>query len=94
MFNLNWNIKDLQFLIESEFNVLVFVENEVNVGVYGEKVFGMIKNYENIVYISINVGIGIGFVINNELYKGVQGFSGEMGYMMIDFNGFKCSCGN
>lgn len=92
--NLNWNIKDLQFLIESEFNVPVFVENEANAGVYGEKVFGMTKNYENIVYISINVGIGTGLVINNELYKGVQGFSGEMGHMTIDFNGPKCSCGN
>ncbi|MED4046346.1 ROK family transcriptional regulator, partial [Priestia aryabhattai] len=92
--NLNWNIKDLQFLIESEFNVPVFVENEANAGAYGEKVFGMTKNYENIVYISINVGIGTGLVINNELYKGVQGFSGEMGHMTIDFNGPKCSCGN
>ncbi len=41
--NLNWNIKDLQFLIESEFNVPVFVENEANAGAYGEKVFGMTK---------------------------------------------------
>ena len=47
--------EDLQLLIESEFNVPVFVENEANAGAYGEKVFGVTKNYENIIYISINV---------------------------------------
>ncbi|MDM5283709.1 ROK family protein [Peribacillus frigoritolerans] len=92
--NLEWYIEDLQLLIESEFNVPVFVENEANAGACGEKVFGVTKNYENIIYISINVGIGVGIIINNELYKGVNGFSGEMGHMTIDFNGPKCSCGN
>ncbi|MFJ7469159.1 ROK family protein [Peribacillus frigoritolerans] len=92
--NLEWYIEDLQHLIESEFNVPVFVENEANAGACGEKVFGVTKNYENIIYISINVGIGVGIIINNELYKGVNGFSGEMGHMTIDFNGPKCSCGN
>ncbi|MCM3673084.1 ROK family protein [Peribacillus simplex] len=92
--NLDWYIEDLQLLIESEFNVPVFVENEANAGACGEKVFGVTKNFENIIYISINVGIGVGIIINNELYKGVNGFSGEMGHMTIDFNGPKCSCGN
>lgn len=92
--NLDWYIEDLQLLIESEFNVPVFVENEANAGACGEKVFGVTKNHENIIYISINVGIGVGIIINNELYKGVNGFSGEMGHMTIDFNGPKCSCGN
>lgn len=74
--------------------MFVFIENEVNVGVYGEKVFGVVKNYDNMIYVSISIGIGIGVIINNYLYRGVGGFFGEMGYMIIDFNGFKCSCGN
>ncbi|MDP1442116.1 xylose repressor [Priestia megaterium] len=92
--NSKWHIKDLKRLIENEFHVPVFIENEANAGAYGEKVFGTTKNYENIIYISINVGIGVGIIINNELYKGVNGFSGEIGHMTIDFNGPKCSCGN
>lgn len=92
--NSNWEIKDLKAVIETAFNVPVFIENEANAGAYGEKVFGNTKDYSNIIYVSINVGIGIGIIINNELYKGVNGFSGEMGHMTIDFNGPKCSCGN
>ncbi|MEH7483764.1 ROK family protein, partial [Neobacillus drentensis] len=93
--NIVWNYElDLKSLIEQEFQVPVFIENEANAGAYGEKVFGAAKNYENIIYVSVGTGIGIGIVINNDLYRGVNGFAGEMGHLTIDFNGLKCSCGN
>ncbi|WP_251028439.1 xylose repressor [Bacillus sp. ISL-18] len=93
--NLEWNYElDLKPLIEQEFNVPVFLENEANAGAYGEKEYGAAKNYENLVYVSVHTGIGVGIIINNELYHGVRGFAGEMGHLTIDLNGLKCSCGN
>jgi N-acetylglucosamine repressor len=93
--NIDWNYNlDLKSLIEQEFKVPVFIENEANAGAYGERVFGAAKNFENIIYVSVGTGIGIGIVINNDLYRGVDGFAGEMGHVTIDFNGLKCSCGN
>ncbi|MEC3841245.1 transcriptional repressor XylR [Bacillus amyloliquefaciens] len=92
--NSNWRDIDLKSFIQEKFNVPVFIENEANAGAYGEKVFGAAKNHDNMIYASISTGIGIGVIINNHLYRGVGGFSGEMGHMTIDFNGPKCSCGN
>lgn len=92
--NSNWRNIDLKPFIQEKFNVPVFIENEANAGAYGEKVFGAAKNHDNMIYASIGTGIGIGVIINNDLYRGVGGFSGEMGHMTIDFNGPKCSCGN
>jgi N-acetylglucosamine repressor len=93
--NLEWNYQlDLKPLIEQEFKVPVFLENEANAGAYGEKEFGAAKDYENLVYVSVHTGIGVGIIINNELYRGVRGFAGEMGHLTIDLNGLKCSCGN
>ncbi|WP_420491158.1 ROK family protein [Neobacillus vireti] len=93
--NLDWNYElDLKPLIEQEFKVPVFLENEANAGAYGEKEFGAAKNYENLVYVSVHTGIGVGIIINNDLYRGVRGFAGEMGHLTIDLNGLKCSCGN
>ncbi|AME05151.1 ROK family protein [Bacillus siamensis] len=92
--NSNWRDIDLKSFIKEKFNVPVFIENEANAGAYGEKVFGAAKNHDNMIYASIGTGIGIGVIINNDLYRGVGGFSGEMGHMTIDFNGPKCSCGN
>ena len=59
-----------------------------------EKEFGAAKNYENLVFVSVGTGIGTGIIINNELYRGVKGFAGEMGHLTIDQNGPKCRCGN
>ena len=93
--NIDWNYNlDLKSLIEQEFQVPVFIENEANAGAYGEKVFGAAKNFNNLIYVSVGTGIGIGIVINNDLYRGVNGFAGEMGHLTIDYNGLKCSCGN
>lgn len=93
--NLDWNYElDLKPLIEQEFKVPVFLENEANAGAYGEKEFGAAKNYETLVYVSVHTGIGVGIIINNDLYRGVRGFAGEMGHLTIDLNGHKCSCGN
>ncbi|AOU01101.1 MULTISPECIES: transcriptional repressor XylR [Bacillus amyloliquefaciens group] len=92
--NSNWRDIDLKSFIQKKFNVPVFIENEANAGAYGEKVFGAAINHDNMIYASIGTGIGIGVIINNDLYRGVGGFSGEMGHMTIDFNGPKCSCGN
>lgn len=92
--NSNWRDIDLKSFIREKFNVPVFIENEANAGAYGEKVFGAAKNHDNMIYASIGTGIGIGVIINNHLYRGVGGFSGEMGHMTIDFKGPKCSCGN
>lgn len=92
--NSNWRDIDLKSSIQEKYNMPVFIENEANAGAYGEKVFGAAKNHDNIIYVSISTGIGIGVIINNHLYRGVSGFSGEMGHMTIDFNGPKCSCGN
>ncbi|MEH7304451.1 ROK family transcriptional regulator [Neobacillus drentensis] len=93
--NIDWNYQlDLKADIEKEFQVPVFIENEANAGAYGEKVFGAAKNYENLIYVSVGTGIGIGIVINHDIYRGVNGFAGEMGHLTIDYNGLKCSCGN
>ncbi len=93
--NIDWDYEvDLKALLEQEFTVPVFIENEANAGAYGEKVFGAAKNYENLIYVSVGIGIGTGIVINNDLYRGVNGFAGELGHVSIDLNGLKCSCGN
>ncbi|WP_373890005.1 ROK family protein [Neobacillus cucumis] len=93
--NLNWYKDiDLKKVLEQEFQVPVFIENEANAGAHGEKEFGAAKNYQNLVFVSVGTGIGTGIIINKELYRGDIGFAGEMGHLTIDLNGPKCRCGN
>lgn len=92
--NTHWNGVDVKKQVEDAFNVPVTIENEANAGAYGEHIYGAAKAFDDFMYVSISTGIGVGLVLNNELYRGVHGFSGEMGHMTIDFNGPKCNCGN
>lgn len=92
--NLGWENIPLKRELEQEFNMPVIVENEANAGAYGEKQFGSGQNSDNFIYVSAGIGIGVGIILNGELYRGVNGFSGEMGHMTIQTNGKECRCGN
>ncbi|QGQ48227.1 ROK family protein [Metabacillus sediminilitoris] len=92
--NLKWRQIDLKQIIENKFNIPTKVENEANTGCYGEQLYGAGKNIANLIYLSIGIGIGGGIIINNTLYTGTSGISGEMGHLTIESNGKKCPCGN
>lgn len=92
--NLNWKNLNLMEVLENKYGLPIIIENEANSGAYGEKKFGAGTEYDNIIYISAGVGIGIGLILNGSLYKGSKGFSGEMGHMTIQVDGPECRCGN
>jgi predicted NBD/HSP70 family sugar kinase len=92
--NLKWKNVPLQKMLEHDFSLPVVVYNEARVGAQGETEFGLGKDSTNMLYISIDYGIGTGIMINKELYKGHLGFSGEAGHTTFDINGELCECGN
>ncbi|MFC7062188.1 ROK family transcriptional regulator [Halobacillus seohaensis] len=93
--NLKWENINLKEELEKTFKVPVSIDNEANAGAYGEK-----RNRDstsdpnNIVYVSAGIGIGVGLIIDGKIYRGEEGYSGELGHMMIDINGRNCSCGS
>lgn len=92
--NLGWTNIHLKEDLEKIFGVPVMIENEANAGAIGEQRFGAGQDNENIIYISAGIGIGVGILINNYLYQGKNGYSGEMGHMIIEMNGKQCNCGS
>jgi len=71
----------------------IYIENEANCAAFGELNLGIAKRMRNLVYISINEGIGSGIVIQDYLYKGKNKRAGELGHMTIVPNGKPCNCG-
>lgn len=92
--NLGWENTNIKEIVSNQFNIPVTINNEANAGALGEKLFGIGKHVSNLIYVSAGIGIGTGIILNNELYKGSSGFSGEMGHFTIEVNGKKCRCGN
>ncbi len=78
--------------LEQHFNAPVYLENEANLSVIGEKTFQY--NYANIANISVHSGIGLGIIVNHQLYTGYNGRAGEFGHTIIEIDGRRCPCGN
>ncbi|MFD4635731.1 ROK family protein [Lentzea sp. NPDC058436] len=49
---------------------------------------------EDFVHVTADVGIGAGVVLNGEVYRGVSGFAGELGHVVIERDGVPCTCGS
>lgn len=92
--NLGWTNIQLKEDLEKISNMQIIIENEANAGAVGEQQFGAGQDYENILYVSAGIGIGVGIILNKELYRGKSGFSGEMGHMILEMNGKRCNCGS
>lgn len=78
--------------LQQRFNVPVYMENEANLSVIGEKSFQY--DYSNIAYVSVHSGIGLGVIINDQIYTGFNGRAGEIGHTIIEVDGRQCPCGN
>jgi predicted NBD/HSP70 family sugar kinase len=59
----------------------------------GEMEFGQAKNLNDVACINLGWGIGLGLILNGNIYYGKSGFSGEFGHITISEEGALCSCG-
>ncbi|WP_277678459.1 ROK family transcriptional regulator [Gracilibacillus dipsosauri] len=81
--------------LESTFDMEVKVENDAKSLALGEAWFDDNQiSYKSMVAVNVGRGIGAGMVINGKVYNGEHGIAGEIGHMMIDINGKRCTCGN
>jgi predicted NBD/HSP70 family sugar kinase len=92
--NLKWRDIPLQRQLAEKFELPITIDNEANMGAIGEQKYGAGRNINNLIYVSIGIGIGTGLILQKTLYKGASGFSGEMGHLSIEAHGKSCSCGN
>lgn len=75
----SWKVVPLKDLLEARYKVPVFVNNDANCFVVGEKYFGKAVHYKNIVGITLGTGLGCGLIFNGKLYEGSNCGAGEFG---------------
>ncbi len=79
-----WRDVPLADLIAEKLHLPVYVENDVNTLTLSEHLFGIGKHLDNFVVITVGRGIGMGMVINGQLYHGSRGGAGELGHIILD----------
>lgn len=73
--------------------VPLFLQNEADVAALGEMEFNPTPASDPLLYVSINQGLGAGVIVGDRLLTGSRGFAGEVGHMVLQLGGPRCSCG-
>ena len=80
-------------LFEEEFEAPVYVENDSRAMTYGEYICGGGHSENDMLFLNVSWGLGMGMVIDGKLSYGKSGFSGEIGHFPMMNNGQICHCG-
>ena len=78
-----WDFVPLGSALSGEFKLPVYVGHDVNAAVLAEAILGAARGYRHIIYLTISTGIGGGFIADDRLLLGRQGFTGEVGNIAI-----------
>ncbi|MCU1433780.1 MAG: MarR family transcriptional regulator [Pseudarthrobacter sp.] len=71
----------------------VVLSNEANSAALAELWYGRGSSLRDYLYVSGEVGVGGGLVLGAELFDGPHGHAGEIGHVVVDPGGGRCSCG-
>ena len=74
-------------------DLAVVVDNEANLAALGELWFGGHHDLADFIHVSGEIGVGGGVVLSEELFRGVRGFAGEIGHVVVQPDGPRCRCG-
>ncbi|GAA2993527.1 ROK family transcriptional regulator [Streptosporangium longisporum] len=94
--NLGWRDADLcgdltKALRDPGFPVQV--DNDANLAALAEHRFGPHAGTANLVYLTGEIGVGAGIILDGRLRRGGQGYGGEIGHIQLDPLGAECRCG-
>lgn len=84
---------ELAKLLENEFDLPVYVENDMNAAALAEMYFGAGRSAESFLYIGLTNGVGAGIISNHRLYEPGYGLAGELGHTGVNLEGPPCPCG-
>jgi predicted NBD/HSP70 family sugar kinase len=92
--NLGWGQVNLRRLLESSVDLPVVFENAASACALAELWFGRHPDdVKHLVAVTVSEGIGVGLLLNGQLFHGTDALAGEFGHVTLDETGPPCSCG-
>lgn len=79
--------------IQTHFDLPVYIENDSSAIAIAEKKFGKAIKSKNALIINLNWGVGLGMIVNDQLFRGHSGYAGEFSHIPLSNNNKLCSCG-
>ncbi|MBU7591275.1 ROK family glucokinase [Metabacillus halosaccharovorans] len=94
-YNLNWStLQPVKEMIEARTNIPFYIDNDANVAALGEQWKGAGEGDNNVTFITLGTGVGGGIIAEGKLVHGTAGSGGEIGHIVVEPDGYRCTCGN
>ena len=90
--NINFKNTPICPMITEATGIPARIGNDANCAMLGELYAGYGRKYKNIILVTLGTGVGGGIIIDGKPYLGTRGDAGEIGHMIINFDGVKCGC--
>jgi len=91
--NINWINEPLAAQVHDRVGLPVIVENDANAAAWGEFRFGAGEDTNDLLLVTVGIGIGGGIVHDGQLFRGGFGVAAEIGHMRVVREGILCGCG-
>lgn len=93
--DLGWDDVPLAEMIRERFglDVPIRISNDANLGAVAEHARGAGAGIDDFIYLSSEVGVGAGVIVDGQLLQGADGHAAEAGHMLVNPNGLICTCG-
>jgi predicted NBD/HSP70 family sugar kinase len=79
--------------LQQALSLPVFIENDSTAIALGEQKFGAAMYQDDAMVINLGWGIGLGMIVNGEIFRGHSGLAGEFSHIPLIKNGKLCKCG-
>jgi predicted NBD/HSP70 family sugar kinase len=79
--------------ISARVKLPVFIDNDSRLIALAELKFGAARDKKNALVINVGWGVGLGMILEGELFRGHDGFAGEFSHIPLFLNNKLCSCG-
>jgi predicted NBD/HSP70 family sugar kinase len=90
---LNSGDRSLSQYISEETGLPTYIDNDSSLIALAEQKFGIAKWQKEVMVINLSWGIGLGMIVNGELFRGRNGFAGEFSHIPLSEDGALCDCG-
>ena len=85
--------KGIDELVADKVKLPVYIDNDSSLIALAELKFGAAVNKRNAMVINASWGVGLGLILNGELFRGRNGFAGEFSHIPLSEDGALCDCG-
>ncbi|MCC3371877.1 ROK family transcriptional regulator [Cohnella sp. REN36] len=89
-----WEGYPIQSALERRFGLNVFIEDDARTSALAERWYGLGRKAQDLLFVTMGMGIGGGVVAKGELVVGSNGLYGQVGHITLLPGGEICACGN